>query len=317
VTAVAGPSRVVVVGSANLDHVCRVARMPAAGETTLAESYAIGLGGKGMNQAVAASLLGGDVALVAAVGDDDGAGVVRAGLAAAGVDSTHVRTCPGRATGAAFVTVAASGENSIVVASGANSEVSPADVRAALAERAAPTVIVAQLEVPVDAVAAAAAAARPADRLVLNLAPFRPVPAAVLELADPLVVNEPEARLLLGSAATAGGADDLGPVAEALARRCRSVVITAGARGAVAVDATGEPRWHRAPAVSVLDTTGAGDAFVGALAVVLAQRRPLHEAAAVAVVAASASVQFAGAQSAYPHMVAAVRSLDRLRARGS
>lgn len=300
--------QVVVVGSANLDYVTRVPRLPAAGETVLAESASVGLGGKGMNQAVAAALLGAGVRFVGAVGDDDAGERIRSALTSAGVDGSGVRRVPGLLSGAAYIAVDPAGENCIVVAPGANAAVDADQVRAALAEVPAGAVFVAQLEVPVEAVAAVATiAAERSGRFVLNLAPYGAVPGDVLAAADPLIVNETEALGVLGLAGSSNlPAAEFEEVAAELARRCRSVVITAGARGALVAAAGDLPCWLPAPPAEVVDSTGAGDAFVGALAAALAADVSLVAAAARAVAAASASVGAAGAQSSYPQMAAAV-----------
>ncbi|RIQ22867.1 ribokinase [Jiangella rhizosphaerae] len=300
---------VVVVGSANLDRVARVARPPAPGETVLAASYSEGLGGKGMNQAVAAALLGASVRFVGAVGADADGDRVRSALAAAGVDGSAVRVLDGVPTGTALVTVGADGDNAIVVAAGANAAVTSADVERALAGVPAGTVLVTQLEIPDEAVAAVArVAAGRGARLVLNAAPYRPLPADVLAAADPLVVNELEAAALAGDASPADR--DVDAVAAGIAGRCRSVVVTLGAAGALVVEGTTVTRCP-APPADVVDTTGAGDAFVGALAAGLAAGRTLATTLPDAIAAASASVGSPGAQASYPAMARAVRPRSR------
>ncbi|MGZ4632714.1 MAG: PfkB family carbohydrate kinase, partial [Actinomycetes bacterium] len=239
---------VVVVGSLNVDVVVTVPSHPRPGETVLATSLRRLPGGKGANQAVAAARAGAVVRLVGCVGDDaDGADYVDR-LAAQGVDTSTVRRVVGVPTGTALVTVDDAGENSIVVAPGANARVTADDVRAVVL--APGDVVLVQLEVPLDVVAAAARhATAHAARLVLNLAPFAELPAAVLGAADPVVANEHEAAQLR---ATPG-----------------SLAVTLGARGA---------RWQRggevsevpAPAVDAVDTTGAGDVFAGTLAAAIA-----------------------------------------------
>jgi len=276
---------VLVLGSANADLVVAVPRRPGGGETVLGGDTVVMPGGKGANTAVAAGRLGCDVALVGAVGPDRYGELLRASLAAAGVRTSRVRTSA-RPTGLAYITVTPDGENSIVVAPGANADVSVSDVDALAWDGV--EVLVCSLEVPLDTVVhAVAAAASRGVRPVLNLSPVTPVPAATLALLDPLVVNEHEALELAGSFA---GLLDLGP---------RSAVVTLGARGAAVVTPAGVVEVP-APAVRPVDTTGAGDAFAGALAAGLAAGRSLEAAAGYAARVAAVSVTRRGAQPSYP-----------------
>ncbi|WP_018657813.1 ribokinase [Actinomadura flavalba] len=277
---------VVVVGSVNADLVVRVERWPGPGETVLGSDYTLHPGGKGANQAVAAARLGGRVALVGRVGDDAHGRFLRDALDAEGVRFAAPPGVSG-ASGVAFITVGPGGENGIVVAPGANARLTPDDVVAARDVVAGAAVVALQLEVPVATVLAAARLAR---RAVLNLAPAAGVPDELLALADPLVVNEHEARHLLGGPAEAGGL---------LARGARSVVLTLGGDGAVVADASGEVRVP-APRVDVRDTTGAGDAFTGALCLRLARGDALAAAARFAVRVGAAAVRADGAQGSYP-----------------
>lgn len=286
---------IVVVGSVNADLVVEVPRHPAPGETLTGRDVHLLPGGKGANQAVAAARLGGRVAFVGAVGTDEYAGPATAELERAGVDLTHLRRVPGP-TGLAVVTVADGGENAIVVVPGANAEVDAASLDDAAGLWAQASVCVLQLEIPHATVARAAALADDRGaRVLLNAAPAAELSPDLLALADPLVVNEHEARLLLGhelgspDRATAGLVD-LG---------ARSVVLTLGPAGAVGRDAGGA--WSvPAPQVEARDTTGAGDAFVGALALALARGDRMADAARFATSVAAASVQRLGAQTSYP-----------------
>lgn len=294
---------VVVVGSVNVDLLVSVDRHPAPGETVLGRSGALLPGGKGANQAVAAARLGARVALVGAVGSDANAGVATSGLVEAGVDLGAVSTVPGP-TGLAVVTLADDGENSIVVVPGANALVDVAAVATAAHLIAAASLCVLQAEIPLtSAWHAAKVAADSGVRVVLNLAPAYPVPPETLVLADPLVVNEHEATLLLGWLGHAAPVSDVA-TARAAAVHLRalgvpSVVVTLGGSGAVGADADGS--WSLpARQVVVRDTTGAGDAFVGALATRLAQGDTLRDAAATGVRVAAWSVQRLGAQSSFP-----------------
>ncbi|MFG3438891.1 ribokinase [Nonomuraea sp. NPDC047897] len=283
---------VLVVGSANADLVVQVGRHPAPGETVLGSDLAVHPGGKGANQAVAAARLGARVALLGRVGTDGHGRLLRESLEHDGVDLSHLHDTPA-ASGVAMIAVGPRGDNSIIVAPGANSLLTEDDVRqAAPLLRSAPVVSL-QLEIPLPAVLAAARLAR---RAVLNLSPAAPVPGELLALCDPLVVNEHEAAQLLG------GAGEAARQAEALLTLGpRSVVVTLGAAGAVTAD-NGVVRQVPSPRVTAVDTTGAGDAFTGALAWRLAVGDALADAAAFAARVGAATVRGAGAQSSYPTM---------------
>ena len=295
------PPLVVVVGSLNRDYVCTVDRLPAAGETTLGSELVLHDGGKGGNQAVAAALVGAVTgtrcAFVGAVGRDDDGSALLAGLRGAGVDVGAVSEVPGVRTGAALITVDADGANTIVVAPGANHRLDTATVDAALDPLlAGDAVLVLQGELaPSVTEAALRRAESEGVRVVLNLAPAAPVPTELLAVCDPLVVNESEGAALTGDAG-AGGPEDTALV---LATRARSAVLTLGGAGAlVAVD--GRTTRLRAPATEVVDSTGAGDAFTGALAAGLAHGLDVVAAARWGVAVASYSVGRAGAQESYP-----------------
>jgi len=270
--------RVVVVGSLNIDLVTRVERHPRPGETLMGEGLERLAGGKGANQAVAARLAGADVAMVGCVGDDDGGVAYVARLSALGIDCSGVRTVAGTPTGHALVTVDAAGENAIVVVPGANETVSAADL--APLERLGPgDVLLAQMEVPaaVTAQAVRRAVGRGA-RAVLNLAPYAGLPPDVVAAADPVVVNEHEALQLA----------DAGMVPT-------TMVVTFGAAGASwdGLRDTGP----QVPAADVVDTTGAGDAFCGALAAALAGGADRRTALESALAAGAEAVTRQGAQA--------------------
>ncbi|WP_087930281.1 ribokinase [Streptomyces albireticuli] len=312
---------VLVVGSANADLTVRVDRRPGAGETVLGTDLVESAGGKGANQAAAAARLGARTALLARVGDDAFGELLLDGQRAAGADVRHVRVEKGARTGTAMIFVGPDGDNTIVVSPGANARLSPADVAEAREVVAASAVVSLQLEVPPETVRAAVAVARETGtRVVLNPSPTPPELApALLTAADPLVVNEHEARQLSGL--TGGGPEEW---ARALRERgARSVVVTLGGDGALVLDGapgTGaragraaapdadpgaEPATDeavRVPGVRVkaVDTTGAGDAFTGALATRLARGASLAGAARYAVRVGAASVTRAGAQPSYP-----------------
>jgi len=290
------PGTVLVVGSVNADLVVGVDRRPGAGETVLGSQLATFPGGKGANQAVAAARLGASVAFLGRVGTDSFAGFLRENLRREGVGVSQLQAEPGP-SGVALITVDPAGDNAIIVAPGANASLTPAGVEQASALFEASAVVTAQLEIPLEAVTAAAAlAARAGARFILNLSPARPVGDDLLAAADPLVVNEHEAAFLAGTSEQ----DAPGRQARALlALGARSVVITLGAGGAYAADAR-EAALVPSPPVTVVDTTGAGDAFTGALAWRLSLGDPLAAAAALAARVGAAAVTARGAQGSYP-----------------
>ena len=283
-------TRALVLGSANMDVVVTAERIPAPGETVTGRTLRHIPGGKGANQARAAALAGLDVAFAGAVGDDAHGAALRAGMVEVGIDVDLLRTVE-VPTGTAHITVADDGENSIVVVPGANAHVAVDDqVRTAIADA---EVLLCQLEVPLPVVAEALAHARAhGTRTVLTPAPVHPLSDDLLADVDVLVGNQHEAALLTGM-------DH--PAAAAAALRSRgiaTVVVTLGGDGAVAVDADGTIR-QPARRVPVVDTTGAGDAFVGMLVAGLA-RGGLPEALGLATSAAALAVQRHGAAAAMP-----------------
>jgi ribokinase len=288
---------VVVVGSVNRDYVCRVEVLPGPGQTVLGGEASVGSGGKGGNQAVAASLLGARTALVARVGRDDDGRALLKDLAHSWVDTTEVAATEAR-TGLAFVMVDGRGENSIVVAPGANRLLEAATTSRAVRGLLAPTgVLVTQAEIPVPAFDACVhAAAQLGCRAVVNLAPYRPIAPEVLALCDPLVVNESEASGLIGR--DVHGPEQARAAARELQRRSRSVVVTIGAGGAVAAH-SGGIELVPAGAVEPVDTTGAGDAFTGALAAALSAGRDLVDSVRIGVRAGSFAVTRPGAQASF------------------
>jgi ribokinase len=290
---------VFVVGSINQDFVLSVERRPAPGETVTDARLATHNGGKGANQAAAAALLGTSVAFLGRVGDDGFGGPLVRALADKGVDTTLVQEVPGSSTGAAFITVTPDGENAITVAPGANRRLTAGDVDDISETITEAQVLVAQMEVPPEVVLRAVeVAAGSGTRALVNLAPPFEVARALLEELDPLVINEHEAAFLLGERVDGvDGALDATP--RLLSLGPRSVVVTLGEDGAV-FSGGGSAQHLTAPKVKVVDTTGAGDAFVGALAARLAGDAPLKDAVAYAVRAGAAAVTEAGAQGALP-----------------
>ena len=287
---------VFVVGSINQDFVLKVERRPEPGETVTGAELALFPGGKGGNQAIAAARLGADVAILGRVGEDPFGRELVVNLRDNGVDTSRVEAVTDVPTGSAFITVTPDGENAIVVSPGANRRFGPAEVRAASEDLRKARLLLAQLEVEVEAVEMAAyTVAGNGGRVLLNLAPPREVSGDLLRLSDPLVVNEHEAAFLLGEDAqtpeeSAGKLLDLGPP---------SAVVTLGGAGAI-LATEDSSRHFPAPEVQVVDTTGAGDAFVGALAAKLAEGTLLEEAVPYAVLAGALAVMREGAQGSLP-----------------
>lgn len=289
---------VAVVGSANVDLVVPVPRLPTAGQTVLGGDHLRVAGGKGANQAVAAARLQRRVAMVGRVGEDDYGRQLLASLHDAGVDTTHVAPTADAPSGLALIMVDEAGENLIAVSPGANARVTPADVDAAAPVLRDAAVTLLQLEVSVPAVARAVAVA--GGTVVLNPAPATPLPAEVLAGIDVLVPNRSELGLLAG----VDEPRDLDEVAAAVRRLPgeAAVVVTLGADGAVVVM---DGRVEHLPALQVdaVDATGAGDAFCGALADGLARGLPLTTAAQWAVRVAGVATTRWGAQPAMPTRV--------------
>jgi ribokinase len=269
--------RVVVVGSLNVDLVTRVERHPRPGETVIGTGFERLAGGKGANQAVAAAAAGATVVMAGAVGSDDAGSAYVTRLSALGVDTAAIRVAAGCPTGHALIAVDDAGENSIVVIAGANAAVAVADLRV-LGTVGPGDIVLLQLEIPLEVVTAAVrrASARGA-KVILNLSPYAAVPPDVVALADAVVVNEHEAALLADSEAVPA-----------------SVVVTFGPAGAAwDGDRLTGPVVDQA---EVLDTTGAGDAFCGALSAALVAGADRREALQAALAAGAESVRHVGAQ---------------------
>jgi ribokinase len=281
---------VIVVGSVNVDLIVRVPRLPPPGVTVTGGSFLQAPGGKGGNQAAAAARLGARTTLVARVGDDPLGRYAIADLMSAGVDTAEVKATPETNTGVASILVDAAGENLIGVASGANHALTADDVREAFAALADDfAVVVASLEVPLAPVQEAAACARERGwPFVLNPAPAEPLPDALLSMTAVLTPNQHEIGQLGARAPR-----DLLDVGVA------SIVVTRGPEG---VELVTSERHHVFPAypVTPVDTTGAGDAFTGALSWSLARGDDLHAAVTVANAAAALSTQGIGARGALP-----------------
>ena len=290
--------RVCVLGSINMDLVVRAPRLPAAGETILGGPFHTSPGGKGANQAVAAARMDAHVAMIGCVGADDWGERMRRVLREDGVDVSDVGRHGDAATGVALITVdEAHGENTIVVAGGANLTLTPTDIDAARGAIEGADVLLMQLEIPVEAVAHAAEIARSAGvTVLLNAAPATKLSRTLLAQVDVLIVNRGEAALLAGTAADRSAED----IAEALREDCGgAVIVTLGSEGALAGDGSGI---HRIPAAEVepVDTVGAGDAFAGALTASLTRGADLEEAVRTASAAGALATTRRGAIPALP-----------------
>lgn len=286
--------RVVVVGSMNMDHVVRVPRLPAPGETIRTHDYTTGLGGKGFNQAVTAARCGADVVFVGCVGDDSDGDRLRQALADEGIDGGYVRHHASLPTGLAMITVDHAGENTITVVGGANDAVVCPSAALEGAD-----VVLAQLECPVDVVGAALTTARSLGiTTVLNPAPAQPLPSSLLSVVDYLVPNEVEAEQL--------GAFEFHGTA----------IVTLGAQGALLLRPGAHEQAFPAVHVDVVDTTAAGDAFCGCLVARLAAGARVEDSIADANAAGAHAVTIAGAYAALPtdDDVRALRVRDRARA---
>lgn len=292
---------VVVVGSINADLSVDVARHPLPGETLPGRDASMRPGGKGANQAVAAARLGAAVAMVGAVGDDANATVALAGIIGSGLDRSGVRGRRG-ATGLAIVVVDGAGENTIIVVPGVNASVDAAFVDGASETIRGASVVVCQGEIPASGTARAAELTT--GRFVLNLAPVMPLPREVILRADPLVVNEHEAGLvlaMLGPEREASQHDAHTEVARALVGAgVASVVMTLGAQGSLVVGRDTELTAVPSAPVTAVDSTGAGDAFVGALVSRLAAGETLVDAARFASRVGAFACTRPGAQDSYP-----------------
>lgn len=288
---------IVVVGSINADITVNVTRHPHPGETLLGRGNPVTAGGKGANQAVAAALLGAKVALVGAVGRDANAAPATARLRESGVDMAAVADTD-EVTGMAMITVADDGENTIIVVPGANATVDDDYVTSHAGLIAEADIVLLQGEIPATGFERAVSLAT--GRVMVNLAPVIDVPRAALLRADPLLANEHEAGLILRLLGEPSLSDDPRDLAAALHRAgFASAVLTLGAAGALVIDAAGLVEIPT-PTVSAVDSTGAGDAFTGALAFRLAMGDSLVEAARFAARVGAFAVTRRGAQASYP-----------------
>lgn len=283
------------VGSINHDLTVLTTRHPQPGETVLGREHRSGAGGKGANQAVAASRLGSTTALVARVGDDEHGRSLLASLRSDGVDDRCIGVDAALPTGLAVITVDENAENSIVVSPGANMALDPAHVAGCADTLSEAQVVLAQLEIPIETVIAAASAST--GVFCLNPAPAQPLPVELLRQVDVLVPNRSELAAL-ASTAPPGDVDEV-VAAVAAIDGPEAVIVTLGSEGSVVIE-RGEVTPIPAPRVEAVDTTGAGDAFCGALANALSGGRSLVEAARWASVAGALATTRAGAQVSMP-----------------
>jgi ribokinase len=290
--------RIAVVGSANTDLITFGDAFPRPGETIFGQNFDLGFGGKGANQAIAARLCGAEVLMVARVGNDlFGEATIR-NFASFGVDTTHVRVLEGVSTGVAPIFVEPSGQNRIIVVKGANDRLLPADVDAAAAQLRTVDTIILQFEIPLATIYHTVRFARGHNiRCIVNPAPALPADLAQLAAADYFIPNETEAELITGHAVRT--VEEAGACAQALLQKgFRKVILTLGARGALLAAAAGTV--HVPPyTVSAVDTTGAGDAFIGSLAVFLAEGIAEKDAVARANLYAGLSTTRIGTQKSF------------------
>ncbi len=303
---------IIVIGSSNTDMVVKAAKLPGPGETVLGGSFLMTPGGKGANQAMAAQRLsrGSQVVFIAKVGDDVFGEEARRGFEAEGMDTRFVLRDFAVPSGVALIGVDDRGENSIMVAPGANARLSAQEVKQALADVEEPGWMLLQLEIPLETVREGILSGfAKGYRVVLNPAPAQAIPEDLYPCLHLITPNETEASLLTGFTVT-----DEASAAEAakvlLEKGVENVIVTLGSRGAYL--RTADAEWLvPAPAVKPLDTTAAGDIFNGALVVALAEQRPLPEAMAFACQAAALSVTRMGAQASIPRRAEVDELMDK------
>jgi ribokinase len=294
--------RIAVIGSANTDLTTFIDVFPRPGETVFGKTFEMGFGGKGANQAVASRLCGAQVLMIAKVGDDLFGRATLDNFTAFGIDTTYVQVVPDAPTGVAPILVEPDGQNRIIVVKGANDRLTPADIDAAAAHLRTVDTIILQFEIPLQTIYHAIRFARAQNiRCIVNPAPAIPVDLAELTGADLFIPNESEAEQLTGQPVRSE-ADAAACAATLLARGFRRVVITLGARGSLVADATGHTHIPAFP-ITCLDTTGAGDAFIGSLAAFLAEGIHEQEALSRANLYAALSTTRVGTQKSFPRRV--------------
>jgi len=303
---------VAVVGSLNIDLIAYTSRVPGAGETVIGERFQMGFGGKGANQAVMAARLGARVAMVGALGDDVYAGMTFDNLARQDVDAAHVARVGG-SSGVAPIWVEPDGTNRIIVVPGANDAVDPDVAAAAIASMDHVDVVIGQLEIPQRVTLAAFRAARERGAVtILNPAPAAALEPALIEVAHWLIPNETEFAILAGLRGLDPGDD--APIAAFARRISARLLLTLGSRGAAIVSSDGHVERVAATPVKAIDTTGAGDAFVGAFAVGLAAGLGERAAVRLGIACASDSVTRPGTQSSFASREIAATMLSEIRA---
>lgn len=291
---------ILVIGSLNMDLIVRTPHIPAPGETILGHTFSTAPGGKGANQAVAAAKLGAPVKMIGRVGADDFGKTLRSQLSAVGVDAQFVVEDAETATGVALISVDDAGQNSIIVVPGANGRVPRRDIDNAREVIRSARVVVAQLEIPLDTVAYAMRAARDAGALtILNPAPARPLPRELVQDSEVIVPNETEAAQLTGIAVSdAASATDAARALQEMG--ARSVIVTLGDKGALWLDAQGNAQHVPPFAIQAVDTTAAGDAFIGALAAARARDQDWETSLRMASAAGALTATKLGAQPSLP-----------------
>jgi ribokinase len=294
------PPRICVVGSSNIDLTFRTPRLPRSGETLTGQAFHLGYGGKGANQAVMAARLGASVTMITKVGRDVfGDGTLR-NYREQGIDTKFVLTDGEQPSGVAGIVVDDAAQNCIIVAPGANGRLSSHDVRDAAIAIESADALLCQLEVPLDTTLEAFRIAKAAGvRTLLNPAPAQPLPDELLRSADLCVPNETELESLTGHARLIEINDIERAARQLLQRGAGTAIVTLGARGALIAGAD-STQHVPAPTVRAVDPTGAGDAFIGSLAVFLAEGAALAEAVRQANAAAALSVTRMGTQTAFP-----------------
>jgi ribokinase len=295
--------KICMVGSCMTDLVARAPRLPGPGETLFGTSFAVGFGGKGANQAVMAARLGAQVSVVVKLGRDTFGENTLKNFTEQGIDTTYfLWDDTGKSSGVAPIWVdETTGQNTIIIVPGANEALLPADVRAASAAITDAQSVICQLEIPLETTLEAFRVAKNAGVMtILNPAPAATLPTDLLAITDLIIPNEIEAQMLTGVATdTLEGAE---AAARALQRQgVGRVIVTLGARGALVVDGAAAPEHVAAERVQAVDSTGAGDSFVGSLAYCLAAGKPLVDAARVASAIATRSVLKHGTQSSFPY----------------
>lgn len=288
---------IVVVGSTMIDMIAYSQKIPQAGETVIGDSFSLGFGGKGANQAVMASRMGAKVFMVNTLGDDVFGDTTVKNFHEQGIDTTYISRVAG-ASGVAPIWVEPNGTNRIICVPGANNAMTPTQAEIALSSIGKVDVVIGQLEIPQEVTIAAFREARAMGaQTILNPAPFAPLSAELVKLSDWIIPNETEFKGINPSQNLPESADEIKKVSQALG--CK-LVVTLGEKGAAFTDSHGEIQYVPAPEVTAIDTTGAGDAFVGSFASGLASGMEIHRAIKLGCACASDSVTRRGTQSSYP-----------------